>query len=214
MLSGHKHAGGPSRRTGDHVPIRSLPSAARGPCCRDKVADGQPRAGGYLPDPAAFTAAAGQAASRRSACIISARLADKTISVVTANAPDRYAAAAVARAIVSGGLKRQALSFSQQALAPIIAPRFAAIVPLSSSPEDSRPPGPLIYGVQHGSRRTPEHRAEPGFRDRRTSARARRNNTAPPVPAGLPARTPVPPHDPSPPVGIPTRLRTGAGRRA
>lgn len=48
--------------------------------------------GGYLPDPAAFTAAAEWAAWSRSASIISAHLADKIISVVTVTAPDRYAA--------------------------------------------------------------------------------------------------------------------------
>ncbi len=67
-------------------------------------------AGGHLPDPAA--AAASQAAWSRSASIISAHLADKIISVVTVTAPDRSAAVAVARAVVSDALKRQALSSS------------------------------------------------------------------------------------------------------
>ena len=71
--------------------------------------------GGSRPDPAAFTVAAEQAAWRRSASIINAHLADKIISVVTVTAPDRYAAAAIARAIVSDALKRQALSSSQSA---------------------------------------------------------------------------------------------------
>ena len=71
--------------------------------------------GGYLPDPAAFMLAADQAAWSRSASIVSAHLADKIISVVTVNAPDRYAAVAVARAVVSQALKRQALSSSQSA---------------------------------------------------------------------------------------------------
>jgi hypothetical protein len=66
--------------------------------------------GGSLPDPAAFAAAADQAARRRSATIISAHLADKIISVVTVIAPDRYAAVAVARAAVADALTRQALS--------------------------------------------------------------------------------------------------------
>ncbi len=57
--------------------------------------------GGYLPDPAAFTAAAERAAWRRSASIISAHLADKVISLVTVTAPDRYAAMTVAQAVVS-----------------------------------------------------------------------------------------------------------------
>jgi hypothetical protein len=70
--------------------------------------------GGYLPDPAAF-AAADRAAWRRSASVISAHLADKIISVVTVTAPDRYAAVAVARAVVSDALNRQALSSSHSA---------------------------------------------------------------------------------------------------
>jgi Na+-transporting methylmalonyl-CoA/oxaloacetate decarboxylase beta subunit len=71
--------------------------------------------GGYRPDPAAFAVAADQAAWGRSASIISAHLADKIISVVTVAAPDRYAAVAVARAVVSDALKRQALSSSRSA---------------------------------------------------------------------------------------------------
>jgi rhamnogalacturonyl hydrolase YesR len=62
------------------------------------------------PDPAAFAVAADQAAWARSASIISVHLADKIISVVTVTAPDRYAAVAVARAVVSDTLKRQSLS--------------------------------------------------------------------------------------------------------
>ena len=69
--------------------------------------------GGYLPDPAVFTVAADRAAWSRFASILSAHLADKIISVVTVIAPDRYAAVAVARAVVSDALKRQALSASQ-----------------------------------------------------------------------------------------------------
>jgi hypothetical protein len=71
--------------------------------------------GGYLPDPAAFAAAADQAAWTRTASIISAHLAQKIITVVTVTAPDRYAAVAVARAVVSDALKRQALPSSQSA---------------------------------------------------------------------------------------------------
>jgi hypothetical protein len=70
--------------------------------------------GGYLPDPAAFAAAAGHAARRRSASIISAHLADRLISIVTVTAPDRYAAVAVARAVVSDALKRQLLPSGPQ----------------------------------------------------------------------------------------------------
>jgi hypothetical protein len=71
--------------------------------------------GVYLPDPAAFAAAADQAAWSRSASIVSAYLADKIISVVTVTAPDQYAAAAVARTIISGALKHQAPSPSLSA---------------------------------------------------------------------------------------------------
>jgi hypothetical protein len=61
--------------------------------------------GGSRPDPVAFAAAADRAAWRRSASIISAHLADKIISVVTVTAPGRYAAIAVARAVVSMALR-------------------------------------------------------------------------------------------------------------
>jgi hypothetical protein len=70
---------------------------------------------GSLPDPAAFAVAADQAAWSRSASIISAHPADKMISVVTVAAPGRSAAVAVARAVVSDALKRQAPSSSQAA---------------------------------------------------------------------------------------------------
>ena len=66
--------------------------------------------GGSPPGPAAFAAAADRAARRRSASIISAHLAGRIISVVTVTAPGRYAAVAVARAVVSDALNRQALS--------------------------------------------------------------------------------------------------------
>src|ERR1700750_737861 len=66
--------------------------------------------GGSPPGPAAFAAAAGGAPWRRSASIISAHLAGRIISVVTVTAPGRYAAVAVARAVVSDALNRQALS--------------------------------------------------------------------------------------------------------
>jgi hypothetical protein len=71
--------------------------------------------GGYLPDPAAFAAAADRAAWRRSASVISAHLGGRIISVVTVTAPDRYAAVAVARAVVSDALNRQALPSSRSA---------------------------------------------------------------------------------------------------
>jgi hypothetical protein len=71
--------------------------------------------GGSRPDPAAFAAAAEQAAWRRSASVVSAYLADRIISVVTVTGPDRYAAVAVARAVVSDALNCQVLSSSHSA---------------------------------------------------------------------------------------------------
>jgi hypothetical protein len=70
---------------------------------------------GQVPDPVTFAAAASQAAWRRSASIVTAHTADTIISVVTLDAPGRYAAGAVARAIVSGALKHQAPAPSQPA---------------------------------------------------------------------------------------------------
>jgi hypothetical protein len=71
--------------------------------------------GGSSLDEAAFAAAADRAAWRRSASVISAHLAGRIISIVTVTAPDRYAAVAVARAVVADALQRQALSFSHSA---------------------------------------------------------------------------------------------------
>jgi hypothetical protein len=71
--------------------------------------------GGSCPDAAAFAAAADRAAWRRSASVISAHLAGRIISIVTVTAPDRYAAVAVARAVVADALQRQGLSFSHSA---------------------------------------------------------------------------------------------------
>ena len=71
--------------------------------------------GGSHPGPAAFAAAADQAAWRRSASIISAHLAGRIISVVTVTAPGRHAVVAVARAVVSDALDRQALSSGHSA---------------------------------------------------------------------------------------------------
>jgi peptidoglycan hydrolase-like protein with peptidoglycan-binding domain len=68
---------------------------------------------GQLPDPAVFAVAADQAASRRSASIISVHTADTIISVVTVTAPSHFAALAVARAVVSEALKPQAPSPAQ-----------------------------------------------------------------------------------------------------
>lgn len=65
---------------------------------------------GQLPDLISFAVAADEAAWRRSASIVSAHTSDRIISIVTVYAPDRYAAEAVARAVVSDALKHQAVS--------------------------------------------------------------------------------------------------------
>lgn len=65
------------------------------------------REDGRLFDPVSFAAAADRAAWRRSASIVSAYTADQIISVVTVHTPGRYAAVAVARAVVSDALKHQ-----------------------------------------------------------------------------------------------------------
>ena len=64
--------------------------------------------------PVTFAAAASQAAWRRSASIVTAHTAGTIISVVTVDAPGRYAAVAVARAIVSDALRQQAPAPSRQ----------------------------------------------------------------------------------------------------
>jgi hypothetical protein len=69
--------------------------------------------GGYLPDPAAFTAAAGQAAWGRSARSSAPTSPTRSSASSRSPPPDWYAAAAVARAVVSGALKRQVLSSSR-----------------------------------------------------------------------------------------------------
>jgi hypothetical protein len=66
------------------------------------------RDGDPLPDAFTFAVAADQAASRRSASIIGVHMADTIINVVTVTASGRYAALAVARAVVSDALKLQA----------------------------------------------------------------------------------------------------------
>ena len=65
------------------------------------------REGGRLPDPVSFAAAADRAAWRRSASIVSAYTADPIITVVIVHAPSRYAAVAVARAVISEALQPQ-----------------------------------------------------------------------------------------------------------
>jgi hypothetical protein len=62
------------------------------------------RDAGYLPNPAEFAAAAGQAASARATSIVSAHTAGQIISVVTVQAADQPAAVAIALAVVSEAL--------------------------------------------------------------------------------------------------------------
>ena len=73
------------------------------------------RDAGRLPDPITFAAAADQAASRRSASIISVHMAEEIINVVTVTAPSRYAALVLARAVVSEALEHQARVCPQSA---------------------------------------------------------------------------------------------------
>jgi hypothetical protein len=69
--------------------------------------------GGCGPDPSEFAGAAGQAASRRNASVMSAHTWDKIISVVTVEAPDRSSAVEVALAVVSEALRRPAVPSSR-----------------------------------------------------------------------------------------------------
>jgi hypothetical protein len=70
---------------------------------------------GKLPDLAAFAVAADEAAWRRSASIVSAHMADRIISIVTVYSPDRYAAVAIAEAVVSDALRNLAPSADPRA---------------------------------------------------------------------------------------------------
>ena len=71
------------------------------------------RDGGYLPDPAEFAVAAGQALSSRAASVVSAHTAEQIITVVTVEAADRSSAVAVALVVVSEALRRPAVSPSR-----------------------------------------------------------------------------------------------------
>jgi hypothetical protein len=71
------------------------------------------RDGGYLPGPAEFAVAAGQAAAGRNASVVTAHTAEQIISVVTVYAGDRPAAVAVALAVVSEALRCPAVSPSR-----------------------------------------------------------------------------------------------------
>ena len=70
---------------------------------------------GDLPDLAAFAIAADEAAWRRSASIVSAHMDDRIISIVTVYSPDRYAAVAVAEAVVSEALSNLATTAGPRA---------------------------------------------------------------------------------------------------
>jgi hypothetical protein len=66
--------------------------------------------GGHRPTAAELTVAAQQAASARSASIVSAHTAGQIVSIVTVLAADQPAAVAVALAVVSDALKRPVVS--------------------------------------------------------------------------------------------------------
>src|ERR1700684_844395 len=67
-------------------------------------------ADGQQLDADAFAAAASQAAWGRSASVIITRTAGRIITLVTVEAPGRYAAEAVARAVVSDALRASAVT--------------------------------------------------------------------------------------------------------
>jgi hypothetical protein len=81
---------------------------------------------GQLPDPVAFAVAADEAAWRKSASIVSAHTDDRIISIVTVHAPDRHAAATVARAVVSDALRHLAPSAAAARAAKETPPPSAA----------------------------------------------------------------------------------------
>jgi hypothetical protein len=72
-----------------------------------------PRDGGCFPGPEEFARAAGQAASGKSASVMSAHTAGQIISMVTVQAADQPSAVAVALAVVSEALKCPAGSSSR-----------------------------------------------------------------------------------------------------
>ena len=71
-----------------------------------------PCADGQQLDPDVFAAAASQAAWRRSASVVCTRTASRIIAVVSVDAPGRYAAVAVARAVISDALRASATAIS------------------------------------------------------------------------------------------------------
>ena len=85
----------------------TVPSMAEPPSRYD-VTVTVARDDGSLPDPAVFAVAAEQAASARSASIMSAHTVEQIISIVTVPAVDRSSAVAIALAVVSEALRRSA----------------------------------------------------------------------------------------------------------
>ena len=71
------------------------------------------RDGGHLPHPGEYARRAAQAAAGRAASVMSAHTAEKIISIVTVEAPDRSTAGAVALAVVSEALRRPVASSSR-----------------------------------------------------------------------------------------------------
>ena len=71
------------------------------------------RDGGDHPNPAEFALAAEQAASARTASIVTAHTASQIISIVTVFVVDQPAAVAVALAIVSDALRSPVASFTR-----------------------------------------------------------------------------------------------------
>ena len=65
---------------------------------------------GHHPNPAELAVAAQQAASARTASIVSAHTAGQIVSIVTVLAADQPAAVAIALAVVSDALKRPVVS--------------------------------------------------------------------------------------------------------
>ena len=84
-----------------------VPCMTESPSCYD-VTITVDKDSDHLPNPAEFVVAAEQAASARSASIMSAHTAEKIISIVTVQAVDRPAAVAIALAVVSEALRRPA----------------------------------------------------------------------------------------------------------
>lgn len=64
---------------------------------------------GHQPSPASFATAANRAASSRNASVVSAHTAQEIICVVSAAAPGRPSAVAVALAVVADALKAEDL---------------------------------------------------------------------------------------------------------